>query len=345
MQKNPFTNFHIRQNHPDFLDLPWYECLSEWSKQSLTNRLIEVERGNSRHDVVFVTYDTKIYAIKELPPKLAQLEYTILRELEKHEMPAVKAVGFGVLGKKGSTEERSTIITEYLEASLPYRILFMKSGLEKYRNSLLDALAVLFVRLHLNGFFWGDCSLSNILFRRDANELQAYLVDAETSKYYPGLLSEGHRNHDIAIAQENVCGELMDLSKLVDLPDTLDIYEIGDIIKSKYNNLWKEITKEEVFNKNETYRIQDRIKRLNSLGFSVDEIELISTDEGNQVRMKTIVTDKNYHQDTLHNLTGIMTEEAQARIILNEINELRIILSDKEDRKFTIKQYSFLLDL
>ena len=32
-------------------------------------------------------------------------------------------------------------------------------------DGLLDALVELLVRLHLSGFFWGDCSLSNTLFR------------------------------------------------------------------------------------------------------------------------------------------------------------------------------------
>ena len=35
-------------------------------------------------------------------------------------------------------------------------------------DRLLDALVELLVRLHLAGFFWGDCSLSNTLFRLDA---------------------------------------------------------------------------------------------------------------------------------------------------------------------------------
>lgn len=54
----------------------------------------------------------------------------------------------------------------------------MSSSLERYRDHLLDAISGLLVQLHLAGTFWGDCSLSNTLFRRDAGALQAYLVDA-----------------------------------------------------------------------------------------------------------------------------------------------------------------------
>ncbi len=44
------------------------------------------------------------------------------------------------------------------------------------------SLAVLLVRLHVVGFYWGDVSLSNTLFRRDAETFAAYLVDAETGE-------------------------------------------------------------------------------------------------------------------------------------------------------------------
>src|SRR6185437_10802392 len=55
------------------------------------------------------------------------------------------------------------------------------------RTHLLNAFAELLARLHLGGFFWGDCSLSNTLFRRDAGALSAYLVDAETGELHAEL--------------------------------------------------------------------------------------------------------------------------------------------------------------
>ena len=102
------------------------------------------------------------------------------------------------------------LITRHLDFSLPYRSLFSGPGVPDLRNSLLDALAELLVRIHLAGFFWGDCSLSNTLFRRDAGTLSAYLVDAETGELHPQL-SDGQRAHDLQVAEENVAGELLDL--------------------------------------------------------------------------------------------------------------------------------------
>ncbi len=91
------------------------------------------------------------------------------------------------------------LITRHLPFSLPYRSLFTGRGMPDLRSRLLDSLAELFVRLHLAGFYWGDCSLSNTLFRRDAGALAAYLVDAETGELHPRL-SQGQRNYDITIA-------------------------------------------------------------------------------------------------------------------------------------------------
>src|ERR671934_1977449 len=193
-----------KTGHPDFLDLPWDRPLEEWESE----RLVEVVRGIGRHVVRFVDYDGSLYALKELPKRLADREYRLLRELEELSIPVVEAVG--VVSGGGIAPGQAVLITRHLDFSLPYRSLFTGRGVVDLRNRLLDALAELLVRLHLRGFLWGDCSLSNTLFRRDAGALSAYVVDAETGELHP-TLSDGQRRHDLEIAEENVAGELMDL--------------------------------------------------------------------------------------------------------------------------------------
>ena len=80
-------------------------------------------------------------------------------------MPVVEAVGV-VSGRRRELE--AVLITRHLDFSLPYRALFGTRGMSDLRDEAAGALAELLVRLHLAGFFWGDCSLSNTLFRRDA---------------------------------------------------------------------------------------------------------------------------------------------------------------------------------
>jgi uncharacterized protein DUF4032 len=216
----------------------------------------------------------------------------------------------------------------------------MNSGMQRYRDRLLDAMAGLMVRLHLAGFYWGDCSLSNTLFRRDAGELQAYLVDAETSEHHE-TLGEGQRIQDVMIMQENVAGELADLSVAVELPHGLGVHETGAIIRERYERLWSEIAREEAISPSESYRIHERIRALNELGFSVGEVELIASGDGNQLRVRTIVTDRDYHRHMLHSLTGIVAGDRQAALMLNEIRELKAMLSRELNRSLPMSMAAY----
>ncbi|MCY1073014.1 DUF4032 domain-containing protein [Archangium lansingense] len=331
---------HLHQGHPDFLDLPWYLPLEEW-RLEVCPRLVEVPRGLSRHPVVFVSYGAHIYALKELPLSVGRREYEMLRGLEERHLPAVTVVGLArvrVPGEPG--DEVAILLTQYLPSSLPYRVLFMNKGLERYRERLLDSMASLLVRLHLGGFFWGDCSLSNVLFRRDAGELQAYAVDAETSELHPKL-SDGQRELDLLIMEENVTGGLADLAAMVELPPTLDVYATAPSIRQRYERLWAEINKELILTPGESYRIHERIRALNELGFSVGEVDLVASGDGSQLRMRTIVTDREYHRHQLHNLTGLVAEERQAALLLNEVRELKATLTREMNRSVPLSVAAF----
>src|ERR671918_881611 len=219
-----------RAGHPDFLDLSWELPLTDWDSE----RLVEVARGISRHVVRFVNYDGRLYAIKELPQEFAEREYRLLRHLAEEALPVVEAVAV-VSDRIPGDPQTAALITRHLDFSLPYRTLFSGRTIPDLRNRLLDALAHLLVRLHLHGFFWGDCSLSNTLFRRDAGALTAYLVDTETGEMHPEL-SDGQRAHDIAIATENVVGELLDVDAEVGLPEDLDPVETATELESRYES-------------------------------------------------------------------------------------------------------------
>ncbi|RKH31271.1 DUF4032 domain-containing protein [Corallococcus praedator] len=337
-------SLHIRQGHPDFLDLPWELPLEAWPERS--PRVVEVPRGLSRHVVVFISYGATIYAFKETPARVAQREYDLLRGLEERRLPSVVPVGLAVQteagGESSAPDDRpGVLITQYLASSLPYRALFMHQGLERYRSRLLDAMAGLLVRLHLGGFFWGDCSLSNVLFRRDAGELQAYAVDAETSELHEQL-SSGQREMDLQIMEENVAGGLADLAARVALPEELeDWQETATSIRQRYERLWAEINRELILQPHESYRIHERIRTLNDLGFSVGEVELLANGQGSQLRMRTIVTDREYHRHQLHTLTGIVAEERQASLLLNEMQEMKATLTRKLDRSVPLSVAAF----
>ena len=132
------------------------------------------------------------------------------------------------------------LVTRHLDYSLPYRSLLSGRGLTipYLGDRLLDSLVGLLVRLHLAGFFWGDCSLSNTLFRRDAGALSAYIIDVETSERYVQL-SDGQRRMDLDIATENVAGGLLDLQAGGRLVADVDPWEVAENLESRYAGLWR----------------------------------------------------------------------------------------------------------
>jgi hypothetical protein len=187
----------------------------------------------------------------------------------------------------------------------------------------------LLVRLHLSGFFWGDCSLSNTLFRYDAGTLTAYLVDAETSEQHPSL-SNGQRLFDLELAAERTGGELLDLQAGGLLPPDVDPLSFGEKLAERYERLWDELTREEKLRPQEQrYRIAERLRRLNDLGFDADELELISAPDGNKLRIRTKVAETGQHTAQLFRQTGITAEEHQARRLLNDIASFRGYLEQR----------------
>jgi len=319
----------LKPGHPDFLDLPWDVPLAEW--QGICDRLEEVPHGLSRHPVVFVNYSGVLYVLKELPPGSAKKEYQALAQAQEDHLPAVFPAGYAATFSAG--EHCSVLITRYLENSLPYRLLFMRDGFERYRNNLLDAVAGLLVQLHLAGFFWGDCSLSNTLFRRDAGALRAYLVDAETAEIHADQITPTLRFTDLQIMTFNLKAELDELQQLgLQLDMQVPASDAGNYIQQRYQRLWEEITREDTIAADERFRIQERIRALNDLGFSVGNVELLALESGSQLRLRVFVTDRSFHSDQLYSLTGLDAEEMQARKMMNEIQEVRATLSQTENR-------------
>jgi hypothetical protein len=200
------------------------------------------------------------------------------------------------------------------------------------RNRLLDALAHLLVQLHLDGFFWGDCSLSNTLFRRDAGALRAYLVDAETAEVHPEL-TDGQRRYDLAIARENLAGELMDIEGGYGLPEGLDPVDTADEVVDRYEALWDELNREETFDADDRYRIEARLRRLNELGFDVEEMELVGR-PGAKLTLRVLpkVVEGGHHRHRLLILTGLDVQENQARRLLNDIDAFRVCVEEQEHR-------------
>jgi hypothetical protein len=301
--------------NPRLVTLPWDLPLEEWGDDVV----VDLPRGISRHVVRIVRLEQDVYAIKETRERFAFREYRLLRDLRRLGLPTVEPVGVvdGRVGRDG-TEIEPCLVTRHLQFSLPYRSLFSHGLPADNLPSLVDALVVLLVRLHLAGFFWGDVSLSNVLFRRSAGEFTAYLVDAETGELHESL-SAGQRAHDIDVAVTNIFGELLDLQAGQLLDERVDAQAIAELVRERYDALWAELTSSEEFTTGEIWRIERRIERLNELGFDVDELDIVTDWDGSSVRVQPKVVEAGHHSRELQSLTGLSVEDNQARRLLNDL--------------------------
>ena len=327
----PQQNLQITAVAPDpaLLDLPWDVPLVDWPEDVLA----ALPQGISRHIVRFVNHGGRVIAIKEIGESVAYREYELLRQLHRIEVPSVVPVGV-ITGRRAPDGERleAVLITEHLQFSLPYRALFSQDLRPDTATRLIDALAVLLVRLHLVGFYWGDVSLSNTLFRRDAETFAAYLVDAETGDMHR-TLTNGQRNYDVDLARTNIIGELMDLSAGELLDEDVDEVAIGDALVERYQELWNALTGSEAFDSGDRWRVAARIERLNDLGFDVGELEITTDIDGTKVRIQPKVVDAGHHSRRLLRLTGLDVQENQARRMLNDLDSYRAATDRQNDQE------------
>ena len=322
------------------LRYPWSRHLSQWPEELF----VEVPKGIHRNVVRFISYKGKVYALKELMASVARNEYRLLRELHEMGLPVVDVVGlvthrdeevsqaknrFELVGDPVDMKDRALLVTQFLDRALPYRVIIQNGIHANQLSQMLDALAELLVRLHLSGFYWGDCSLSNALFRRDAGLMAAYLVDAETSELLPSL-TDGRRQYDLELAEMNIGGDLMDLEAYCGLPDQQDPVDLANSLVTRYESLWQELTHDDVFAPEDLHMIERRVRRLNELGFDVEEMEITTVDDGQRVRMVPRVVEHWHHRRRLNTLTGLQVQENQARRMLNDIGRYRVYLSQKD---------------
>ncbi|NYE19562.1 DUF4032 domain-containing protein [Microbacterium immunditiarum] len=321
---------------PGLLTLPWSTPLGEWP----SNAIVFLPKGISRHLVRFSSLSGRVVAVKETTEEMARREYDMLGNLARLDAPCVERVAV-IAGRTDASGRPlpAALVTAHLRFSLPYRALFTQILRPHTATRLVDALAVLLVRLHNVGFFWGDVSLSNTLFRRDAGAFAAYLVDAETGELHETGLTRGQREHDLDVARTNIAGEIMDLEAGGRLEGGVDALAIADGIVSSYRSLWGALTDKETFATSESWRITERVQRLNDLGFDIGEMSIEAAADGTRVSIQPKVVDAGHHQRRLLRLTGLDVEENQARRLLNDLDEYRARRKGADDEEMVAHEW------
>ena len=303
--------------------LPWAEPLESWPEDSTLTDI----RGISRHVVRLVrpeaAQESMIYAIKETVPEFANREYSLLRELNNRSAPCVEPVAV-ILNRTDNKGEElpAALVTHYLPFSLPYRVILSEQITPHEITNMANALALLLVRLHLLGFWWGDCSLSNTLFRRDADQFAAYLVDAETGEFQTKL-SDGQREHDLEIALFNVAAELDDLQIAGVLQKNMDPIRASEGVIKRYRRLWKALKEPQMLDPNDRHAVERAMRALQDLGFAVEEVEVSISGDKQELKFQPKLVAAGYHQQRLLELLGIQAEELQAKRLLASFDRFR----------------------
>ena len=304
-------------------NLPWHTPLEHWPE----DETLAAQRGISRHIVRLVrsTPDpaSEIYAVKETVEEFAVREYEALRELSFRGAPAVAQVAIVTNRYSQNGEELPcAIVTRFLPYSLPYRVILSGQITQHEINNMANALAYLLVRLHLLGFWWGDCSLSNTLFRRDAEGFAAYLVDAETGEFQKKL-SDGQREHDLELARFNVAAELEDLKIAGVLFPAMDPIRASESVITRYRRIWKSLSEPQVLPAGDRHAVERAMRSLQDIGFAVEEVDIQLAGDKSTVTFIPKLVAPNYHSQRLIELMGLETEELQAKRILASFDRFR----------------------
>ena len=303
--------------------LPWDLPLEQWPEDPA----LAEKRGISRHIVRLIRVndepDAEIYAVKETVSEFANREYAALRELRRLQAPSVDPIAV-VEGRKDVHGEElpCVLATRFLPYSLPYRVLLSGAVTPHDILNMANALALLLVRLHLLGFWWGDCSLSNTLFRRDAESFAAYLVDAETGEFQK-TLSDGQREHDLDIAHFNVAAELEDLALSGVLYPGMDPVRASDAVIKRYRRLWAALRDPQSLDPTDRRAVERAMRQLHDLGFAVEEVSIAIDGDNKVLKFQPKLVAAGYHTNRLRELMGLETEELQAKRILASFDRYR----------------------
>lgn len=303
--------------------LPWHLPLEQWPEDPA----LAEKRGISRHVVRLVRAssdpDAEVYAVKETVAEFANREYIILRQLSQLGAPCVEQVAV-VEGRKDSNGEElpCAIVTRFLPYSLPYRVILSSAVTANEITTMATALALLLVRLHLLGFWWGDCSLSNTLFRRDADGFAAYLVDAETGEFQKSL-SNGQREHDLDIVHFNVAAELEDLALSGVLFPGMEPVRAADAIIRRYRRIWAALNDRQLLDPKDRRAVEGAMRQLHDLGFAVEEVAVTIDGDTQMISFQPKLVAAGYHTQRLRELMGLETEELQAKRLLASFDRYR----------------------
>ena len=325
-----------RTGHPGFLDLPWHVSLASWTSE----RLVEVPRGIHRHVVRFVSYGERLYALKELPVRLAEREYRLLQALREESVAVVEVVGV-VSGRSTATpgsSARGEPLDAVLDHAAPGVLAAVPHALHRarvpnLRDRLLDAL----VRA-AGPPAPGRLLLGRLLAvehavpprRRRTGRLPRRCRDRRTApepERRAALARSRHRRgeHRRRAVRSQAGG--------LGCPRGSTRSRSRGACAAATRRLWQELTQRgAVPARRAATASTPGCGGCNELGFDVDEVELEAAEGGYRLRLEPRVVEPGHHRRRLLTLTGLDVQENQARRLLNDMASFRAQSEHKAGR-------------
>ena len=308
-------SLRLRAAASRLVTLPWRQPLESWSPADAP--LVQVPLGTRHHVVRVVEVGERLWVLKQSPRWAAEREHAVLVALERRGVPAVRPAGLVTRDAAGD----AVLITQYEQHAVLWRDVLtdLPDGAHLHRARVYEAVALFLVDLHRRGVFWGDCSLSNLLLRRDGQVLQPLLVDAETAEVWP-LLTDRQRRQDLDIVRDNLAG-LSDLAAEAQRP--VDLQQLGAGVRriaARYDELWQALHAQARIPYTRRQDAVDEVERLNHLGYAVEEVRLTSSSaDRDELQLQTLVADRLHDASELQRLTGLQVGEGQAAVLLSDL--------------------------
>ncbi len=338
--------FHLSQeDQPRLAGLPWHVPLAQWPTEGV--QLLNIRRGESRHPVVFVEREGVRYAIKETSPHMAERETRNLREIGQRGIPTLSPVGTLTVSMppiqleiSGDTThyfagDRGYIVTRLALRVIPHAFLYRLPLNRRSKQQLLSAIAILMIELHEHGIYWGDPSLANILLRIDGRRILAIMADAETAELFPGPVSDGLREQDLAAFSESLAWQAEDLRQARGLPEDQQPLDETDFRYFEHRYRWLRKEHARLLG-GETHlrtlqQTQQFLRRTNRWGFSLLGMT------GRTLQEFTAVL-PGWYQRRIYELLHITIPRVYARRFYNMILGHQVIMSDQERREILIEE-------
>ena len=138
---------------PALLDLPWHLPLEDLARGATSRPCPAASPGTS---CVSCASSNRVLAVKEIKADIATASTRCCATSAASTCPASSPSASSAAGEQEDGEPLDAcLITRHLQFSLPYRALFSQTLRPDTAVRLMDALALLLVRLHLGGLLVG----------------------------------------------------------------------------------------------------------------------------------------------------------------------------------------------